>query len=104
VRNARQTFEQGTSLAQRLGLKEFAAGLRVSEAACDAEVGDEAAARKGAAEAIAISDDRDTRIGVATVLALTGDAIGSEKHSRTGQGISQRHHAKLGLPSRCTWD
>jgi hypothetical protein len=68
VRNARQTFEQGTSLAQRLGLKEFAAGLRVSEAACDAEVGDEAAARKGAAEAIAISDDRDTRIGVATVL------------------------------------
>jgi eukaryotic-like serine/threonine-protein kinase len=79
LRSARQTFEQGSNLAQRLGLKEFAAGLRVSEAACDAELGDEAAARKGAAEAIAISADRDTRIGVATVLAQSGDAIGSEK-------------------------
>ena len=79
LRNARQTYQQSSNLAQRLGLKELAAGLRVSEAACDAYLGDEAAARKSAAEAIAISDDRDTRIGIASVLAQTGDTVGSQK-------------------------
>jgi eukaryotic-like serine/threonine-protein kinase len=79
LRKARQTYEQSSNLAQRLGLKEFSAGLHVSEAACNADLGDDTAARNGAAEAIAMSHDRDTRIGVATVLAQTGDANGSEK-------------------------
>src|SRR5215469_10767047 len=56
LRNARRTYQQSSNLAQRLGLKELAGGLRDSEAACDAYLGDEAAARKSTAEAIAISD------------------------------------------------
>jgi len=60
-------------------LKEFAAGSRVAVAICDVEVGNSVPAKKAVSEALAISDDKDTRLGAAIVLARLGDIAGSEK-------------------------
>jgi eukaryotic-like serine/threonine-protein kinase len=79
AQNARQSYKQAFSLAQHLGLKEFAAALRIIEASCDAELGNMAPARQGAQEALGLSADRDTRTYGATVLALSGDTVRSEK-------------------------
>jgi serine/threonine protein kinase/tetratricopeptide (TPR) repeat protein len=76
--SARQTFSQGQSLAQKLSMKELSDILQLSDAYCDAEVGNSATARQKAS-AIANSDDRDTRMMAALVLARAGDSSQSQK-------------------------
>ncbi|MGC2181841.1 MAG: protein kinase, partial [Terriglobales bacterium] len=60
IQSARQSFAQGVSAAQNAGLKELAAGIRLLDASCLAEVGNPALARQVALQALASSDDRDT--------------------------------------------
>jgi tetratricopeptide (TPR) repeat protein len=79
IQRARQTFAEGISSAQKSGLKELSAAIRLVESACLAEVGNPAIARLGAAQALASSTDRDTRRDAADVLARAGDASGSQK-------------------------
>ena len=61
IQNARQSFAQGVSSAEKAGLKELAAGIRLIDASCLAEVGNQTLARQVALQALASSDDRDTR-------------------------------------------
>jgi eukaryotic-like serine/threonine-protein kinase len=76
---ARESFSRAISLAQQHGFKEFAGVSRSVEANFEAEFGDIQAARQGTAEALAASDDRDTRSIAATTLARTGDPSRAEK-------------------------
>ncbi|MBV9574797.1 MAG: protein kinase [Acidobacteriales bacterium] len=77
--SGRQLFMQSASLAQHQGWKEFAAQIPISEAQNDIELGNPSGAQREVAAALSASTDRDTRIGAAFVLALAGDANGSEK-------------------------
>ncbi len=79
IQSARQTFAQGVSSAEKAGLKELAAGIRLIDASCLAEVGNQALARQVALQALASSDDRDTRTQAADTLARAGDTIRSQK-------------------------
>jgi eukaryotic-like serine/threonine-protein kinase len=79
LQSARQTFTQAVNLAQSHSMKELTGILRSIEAACDAPLGDIAAARQRVSEALATSDDRVTRDIAAGVLASTGDSKGAEK-------------------------
>ncbi len=79
VQSARQTFAQGVSSAQASGLKELAAGIRTLDSSCLAEVGYPALARQVALQALASSDDRDTRVAAADALARAGDVSRSQK-------------------------
>jgi serine/threonine protein kinase/tetratricopeptide (TPR) repeat protein len=79
LQNSRQTFTQALNLAQGHGMKEFAGIIRTLGAACEAAVGNMAAARQKVSEALAASDDRVTRDVAAGVLASTGDSKGAEK-------------------------
>ncbi len=79
VQSARQSFAQGVSSAQSSGLKELAAGIRLLDASCLAEVGNQTLARQVASQALALSDDRDARVGAADTLARAGDPIRSQK-------------------------
>jgi eukaryotic-like serine/threonine-protein kinase len=79
IKSARQTFAQGVSLAQASGLKELSAGIRALDSSCLAEVGNSALARQVALQAVAASNDRDTRVAAAAALARAGDAARSQK-------------------------
>ena len=79
IQNARQSYSQGASLAQKAGMKEMNATLQLLDAFCEAEVGNGAVARQKATEALALSDDRDTRTGAASGLARAGDVGRSQK-------------------------
>jgi Flp pilus assembly protein TadD len=79
IQSARQTFAQGITSAQKAGLKELAAGIRLNDASCLAEVGNQVLARQVASQALASSDDRDTRMGAADTLARAGDASRSQQ-------------------------
>jgi tetratricopeptide (TPR) repeat protein len=73
VQKARESFAQAVAAAQRYGMKEFVAILRAIEASCEAAVGNTSRAQQKALEGLAQSGDRDTRTGVATTLAWSGD-------------------------------
>ena len=79
VQSARQSYAQGVSSAQKSELKELAAGINLLAAACLAETGNPALARQVASQALASSDDRDTRTQAAYTLARAGDAGRSQK-------------------------
>jgi eukaryotic-like serine/threonine-protein kinase len=79
IQNARQSFSQGASLAQKFGMKEMYTTLQLVDASCEAEVGNGAVARQKATEALAVSDDHDTRLFAADMLARAGDAAPSQK-------------------------
>ena len=79
IQRARQSFAQGVSAAQNAGLKELSAGIRLLDSACLAEVGNPALARQVALQALASSDDRDTRVAAADALARAGDTSRSQK-------------------------
>jgi len=79
IQSARQSFAQGVSSAQNAGLKELSAGIRLLDSTCLAETGNPALARQVALQALASSDDRDTRAGAADALARAGDTIRSQK-------------------------
>jgi serine/threonine protein kinase/tetratricopeptide (TPR) repeat protein len=79
INAARQTFAQGASLAQNSGLKELAVGIRLFDASCITETGNPTLGRQVASQALASSDDRDTRTKAAYILARAGDAGRSQK-------------------------
>jgi serine/threonine protein kinase/tetratricopeptide (TPR) repeat protein len=79
AQNARQTYSQGSSVAQHFDLKEFVAEIRMAEASCEAELGNMDLARQGLQEAFGLSDDRGVRTGAATLFALTGDTYRAQK-------------------------
>ena len=75
----RTEYAQSESTAQRLGYKEFSGGILAQQASDEARLGNLTEARKKISEALARSQDRDTRTGVMTLLAQTGDAARSQK-------------------------
>ncbi|MGH9539846.1 MAG: protein kinase domain-containing protein [Terriglobales bacterium] len=79
IKSARQTFAQGASLAQNSGLKELAVGMRLFDASCLTETGNPTLGRQVASQALAASDDRDTRTQAAYILARAGDTSRSQK-------------------------
>src|SRR5216684_1507503 len=79
IQSARQSFAQGVSSAQNSGLKELSAGIRLLDASCLAEVGNQALARQVTLQALAFSDDRDTHAAAADALARAGDTSRSQK-------------------------
>ncbi len=79
VQLARQTYTQGVASAQKAGMKELSGIVRSLDATCEAETGNTAAARQKAGDALALTDDKDTRGAAVNVLALAGDASRSQK-------------------------
>jgi len=79
IQSARQSFAQAFNSAQNYGFKELSSGVRLLDASCQAEIGNQTLARQLAGQALAISDDRDTRIRAANVLAWAGDTGKSKK-------------------------
>ncbi len=79
IQSARQSFAQAASSAQNSGLKELSGGIRLLDAACLAETGNQSLARQVASQALASSDDRDTRVQAAWIFARAGDASQSQK-------------------------
>ncbi len=76
---ARAAYAQSVSVSQRLGYKEFGGILLADQAWCEAELGNLQQARQKISDALALSGDRDTRAAVMGLLALTGDAVRSQK-------------------------
>lgn len=66
-------FDRAVTLGQSHDLKEFAAGTRADEGTWEAVFGNITDAKKHVTEALAISQDKTTREGVAAALALAGD-------------------------------
>src|SRR4029077_5315767 len=79
IQSARQGFAQAVSSAEKAGLKELAAGIRLVDASCWAEAVNQTPARQVAFQALSSSDDRDTRTQAADTLARAGDTIRSQK-------------------------
>ena len=76
---ARAAFAQSESVSQRLGYKEFSGIILAIQSECEAELGNLPEARQKISQALALSQDRDTRTAVMWVLAQTGDLAGSQK-------------------------
>jgi tetratricopeptide (TPR) repeat protein len=76
---ARAAYAQSESVSQRLGYKEFSGAILADEAWCEAELGNLKEARQKISDALAVSQDRDTREIVMQLLALTGDTTRSQK-------------------------
>ncbi|MGH9503116.1 MAG: protein kinase domain-containing protein [Terriglobales bacterium] len=79
IQSSRQVFAQGVSAAQNAGLKELSAQIRLLDSSCLAETGNLPLAREVATQALASSNDHDTRETAAYTLARAGDAAGSQK-------------------------
>jgi serine/threonine protein kinase/tetratricopeptide (TPR) repeat protein len=79
VKSARADYAQSEVICQRLGYKEFSGIILAAEASDEAQLGNLAEAREKAAEALAKSQDRDTRQIVMDLLAQTGDSARSQK-------------------------
>jgi serine/threonine protein kinase/tetratricopeptide (TPR) repeat protein len=76
---ARAAYAQSESASQRLGYKEFSGVVLALQAGCEEELGNFAEARQKISEALARSEDRDTRRIVMVALAQTADAARSQK-------------------------
>jgi eukaryotic-like serine/threonine-protein kinase len=76
---ARAGFGQSVTTAEGLGLKEFGGAIRLVMAGCEAQLGNLAEARAKISEALAYSQDRDTRSGAMVSLALLGDDAQAQK-------------------------
>jgi len=72
-------FGQSLTTAERLGLKELGGDFRVAIAGCEAMLGNMAEARQKTSEALAYSQNRDTRSSAMWVLALLGDTAKAQK-------------------------
>jgi len=79
LRPARAAYAQSLSGSQRLGYKEFSGIVVARQSWCEAELGNLAEARQKISDALALSQDRDTRAIVMGALALTGDTARSQK-------------------------
>ena len=78
---ARAAFAQSESVSQRLGYKEFSGIILARQASCEAELGNIKESRQKISDALDLSQDRDTRAIVMTVLPRTGDTTRSQKIS-----------------------
>jgi eukaryotic-like serine/threonine-protein kinase len=76
---ARTAYAQSESVSQRLGYKEFSGIILALQAGCEVELGNLGEARQKISDALALSQDRDTRGIVMLSLAQTGDATRSQK-------------------------
>jgi serine/threonine protein kinase/tetratricopeptide (TPR) repeat protein len=76
---ARAAFARSESVSQRLGYKEFSGIILAQQASCEAELGNLKEARQKISDALAISQDRDTRAIVMDALPRTGDTARSQK-------------------------
>ncbi|MGB9205195.1 MAG: protein kinase [Terriglobales bacterium] len=76
---ARAAYAQSESASQRLGYKEFSGIVLALQAGCEVELGNFAEGRQRISEALAGSQDRDTRRIAMVALAQTGDAARSQK-------------------------
>jgi eukaryotic-like serine/threonine-protein kinase len=79
VINSRVTFSKALNAARQQQQKELAGTVRLMQAWCDGQMGFESEARRGVTEALALSDDRDTRMAAAAALATIGDLAPSQK-------------------------
>jgi tetratricopeptide (TPR) repeat protein len=75
----RETFKRAASLAESEGLKEAAANARAMETVLEAALGNIQEASHKATEALTSPVDRDTRMTLATALALCGDTNRTQK-------------------------
>lgn len=73
VARARELSSAAVDAALRAGTKETAAGWQATAALREAEFGNTAQAKQGAAAALALAPSRDVRIAVAMALARSGD-------------------------------
>jgi tetratricopeptide (TPR) repeat protein/tRNA A-37 threonylcarbamoyl transferase component Bud32 len=78
LKQACELFMRARQVAQRLNLKERAAGPIADEAEIEADFGYRAEAAKGATAALAISRSRDVVYSAARTLALAGEANKAE--------------------------
>jgi eukaryotic-like serine/threonine-protein kinase len=76
---ARAAYFQSESVARRMGYKEFSGIILAIEAADEMQLGNLMEARQNISEALATSQDRDTRQIAMVLLAETGDAARSQK-------------------------
>jgi tetratricopeptide (TPR) repeat protein/predicted Ser/Thr protein kinase len=76
---ARAAYAQSESASQHIGYKEFSGVVLALQAGCEAGLGNLAEARQKISDALARSEDRDTRRIVMVTLAQTGDAARSQK-------------------------
>ncbi len=79
IQDARQSYSQGATLAQNAGMKELSATVKILDGSCESEIGNAPAARQRATEALALTDDHDTRLGAADLFSRAGDAARSQK-------------------------
>ncbi|MFZ3265436.1 MAG: protein kinase [Terriglobales bacterium] len=79
LRQAHADYALSEIASQRLGYKEFSGILLSSQGSDEATLGNLSEARQHASQALASSQDRDTREGVMVLLAQTGDSARSQK-------------------------
>ncbi len=79
IQAARDSYSRSASAARSRGLKEFAAGVLLTQGACDAETGSFNDARSQITLALAGSQDADTRAQAAYVSGLAGDSARAQK-------------------------
>ncbi|MGD0457044.1 MAG: protein kinase [Terriglobia bacterium] len=79
TQRARETFRRSASLMGSEGLKEAAAKARAMQSIPEAALGNIQEAHQKATEALTSPVDRDTRMTLATALALCGDANRAQK-------------------------
>jgi eukaryotic-like serine/threonine-protein kinase len=76
---ARADIAKSVSVAEHIGYKEFSAVILALQAGEEAKLGNLEQARQKSSEALAVSQDRDTRRIVMVVLAQIGDGARSQK-------------------------
>ncbi len=79
LQSGRAIYAQSESSARNLGYKEFGGVILAIQAVDEAELGNLAEARQKISEALAVSQDRNTRQIVMVALAETGDTARSQK-------------------------
>jgi tetratricopeptide (TPR) repeat protein/tRNA A-37 threonylcarbamoyl transferase component Bud32 len=79
TQRARETYRRAASLAESEGLKEDAANMRAWETILEAELGNIQEAHQKPTEALTSREDKNTRMILATALALCGDAKRAQK-------------------------
>jgi tetratricopeptide (TPR) repeat protein len=79
AQSARETMSHAASSAESQGLKEAAANARAAETALEATFGNIQEARQKATEALSSPVDKDTKMTLASALALCGDSNRAQK-------------------------
>jgi tetratricopeptide (TPR) repeat protein len=79
MQRAHETVTRAANLLERQGLKEAAANARAGEIVLEAALGNIQEAHQKATEALTSPVDRDTKMTLASALALTGDTNRAQK-------------------------